>query len=242
QLVISQRIELMGTLAAGTVHDLKNLLAVIIGYSRLMGQKYREDNEDRQNIEIIKDTAATAVQMAKQILSFAREKNSSHEPVDLVMELSEILDTLKITQPRNIHILRNLQAEPILFPINPARFQQLVMNLCLNAFQAMPDGGQLGISLSCTAGIEIILEISDSGAAGISKENLDKIFDPFFTTKEQSQGTGLGLFVVKQIVTEYNGKIEVHSEPGKGTTFITRFPAIFALDGHTARCTPFVEP
>ncbi|HLP48256.1 MAG TPA: two-component regulator propeller domain-containing protein, partial [Candidatus Kapabacteria bacterium] len=209
QLVISQRMELMGTLAAGTVHDLKNLLAVIIGYSRLMGQKYREDNEDRENIEIIKDTAATAVQMAKQILSFAREKNSSHEPVDLGMEITEILNTLKITQPKNIHILRNLQAEPILFPINPPRFQQLVMNLCLNAFQAMPVGGQLGISLSCTTDNEIILEISDSGA-GISREKLAKIFDPFFTTKEQSQGTGLGLFVVKEIVTEYNGKIEVH--------------------------------
>jgi signal transduction histidine kinase len=224
QLVISQRMELMGTLAAGTVHDLKNLLAVIIGYSRLMGQKYRgDDNEDRQNIEIIKDTAATAVQMAKQILSFTRQKDPSHEPVDLGMELTEILDTLKITQPKNIHILRELQSEPVLFPINPARFQQLVMNLCLNAFQAMPDGGQLKISLSSTANNEITLQISDTGAAGIKKENLDKIFDPFFTTKEQSQGTGLGLFVVKQIVTEYNGKIEVHSQPGKGTTFVIRF-------------------
>jgi len=225
QLVTSQRMELMGTLAAGTVHDLKNLLAVIIGYSRLMGQKYRgDDNEDHQNIEIIKDTAATAVQMAKQILSFARQKNSSHEPVDLGMELTEILDTLKITQPKNIHIQRDLQSDPILFPINPARFQQLVMNLCLNAFQAMPKGGELRISLSCNVNNEIILEISDSGAAGITKENLDKIFDPFFTTKEQNQGSGLGLFVVKQIVTEYHGKIEVHSEPGQGTTFVIRYP------------------
>lgn len=224
QLVISQRMELMGTLAAGTVHDLKNLLAVIIGYSRLMGQKYRGDSEDHQNIETIKDTAATAVQMAKQILSFARQKDISHEPVDLGMELTEILDTLKITQPKYIQVLCDLQPEPILFPINPARFQQLVMNLCLNAFQAMPNGGQLRISLASAADNQIILEISDTGA-GIKKENLDKIFDPFFTTKEQSQGSGLGLFVVKQIVTEYHGKIEVRSEPGKGTTFVIRFPS-----------------
>lgn len=223
QLVISQRMELMGTLAAGTVHDLKNLLAVIIGYSRLMAQKYR-DKEDHQNIEIIKDTAATAVQMAKQILSFTRQKNPSYESVDLGSELTEILDTLKITQPKNIHILRELPSEMVLFPINPARFQQLVMNLCLNAFQAMPNGGQLKISLSSVADNGIILEISDTGA-GIQNENLDKIFNPFFTTKEQSQGTGLGLFVVKQIVEEYYGKIEVHSEPGKVTTFIIRFPS-----------------
>jgi signal transduction histidine kinase len=97
------------------------------------------------------------------------------------------------------------------------------MNLCLNAFQAMPHGGQLTITLTSTPGNEIALEISDTGA-GIENENLDKIFDPFFTTKEKTQGSGLGLFVVKQIVSEYNGKIEVKSEPGKGTTFVVRFP------------------
>jgi signal transduction histidine kinase len=138
------------------------------------------------------------------------------------MELTEILDTLKITQPKNIHILRELPLEPVLFPINPARFQQLVMNLCLNAFQAMPNGGQLKISLSSTTDNQITLEISDSGV-GIKNENLHKIFEPFFTTNEKKQGTGLGLFVVKQIVDEYNGNIEVRSQPGKGTTFVIRF-------------------
>lgn len=226
QLVISQRMELMGSLAAGTVHDLKNLLSVIIGYSRLMSQKYQGDNEDHQNIEIIKDTAATAAQMAKQILSFARQKDYAHEPVELGTVLMEILDTLKITQPKNIRVLREIQAEPVFFPIHPARFQQVVMNLCLNAFQAMPGGGQLRVALSSAtdAGNEITLEISDTGTTGIKQEHLDKIFDPFFTTKEQNQGSGLGLFVVKQIVEEYQGKIEVSSEPGQGTRFIIRFP------------------
>ncbi len=225
QLVISQRMELMSSLAAGTVHDLKNLLSVIIGYSRLMSQKYQGDNEDHQNIEVIKDTAATAAQMAKQILSFARQKDYAHESVELGTVLIEILDTLKITQPKNIRVLREIQAEPVFFAINPARFQQVVMNLCLNAFQAMPEGGQLRIALSYSAdaGNEITLEISDTGTLGIKQEHLDKIFDPFFTTKEQNQGSGLGLFVVKQIVEEYQGKIEVHSEPGQGTRFVIRF-------------------
>jgi two-component system sensor histidine kinase ChiS len=226
QLVMAQRMELMGTLAAGTVHDLKNLMAVIIGYSQVMGQKHHSDKEDFQDIEIIKETAATAVQMAKQILSFARPKSQpQHEAVELRRELTEILDTLKVSQPKNIQILWKPHSEPVLFPIHPAHFQQVVMNLCLNACHAMPDGGDLRISLSRSTEKEIILEITDSGT-GIKKENLKKIFDPMFTTKEQGKGTGLGLFVVKQIVEEYNGKIEVSSEPGKGTGFVIRFPAL----------------
>jgi ligand-binding sensor domain-containing protein/signal transduction histidine kinase len=223
QLVLSQRMELMGTLAAGTVHDLKNLMAVIIGYSQVMGQKHRSDKHDYQDIEIIKDTAATAVQMAKQILSFARPKSHpSHEAVELRRELTEILDTLKVSRPKNIQILWQPPSEPVLFPIHPAHFQQVVMNLCLNACHAMPDGGKLSISLSRSIDKEIILEIEDTGT-GIKRENLKKIFDPMFTTKEQGKGTGLGLFVVKQVVDEYKGKIEVRSEPGKGTTFVIRF-------------------
>jgi ligand-binding sensor domain-containing protein/signal transduction histidine kinase len=235
QLVMAQRMELMGTLAAGTVHDLKNLMAVIIGYSQVMGQKHRGDKQGYRDIEIIKETAATAVQMAKQILSFARPKSQpQHGPVELGRELTEILDTLKVTQPKNIRIQWQAPTEPVHFSIHPVHFQQVVMNLCTNAGHAMPEGGELSISLSRSTDKEIILEITDSGT-GIKRENLEKIFDPMFTTKEQSKGTGLGLFTVKQIVEEYNGKIEVHSEPGKGTTFVIRFPAL----GEGARRRPF---
>ena len=199
-------------------------MAVIIGYSQVMGQKRRGDKHDYQDIEIIKETAATAVQMAKQILSFARPKSHpQHEAVELRRELTEILDTLKVSRPKNIQILWKPPPEPVLFPIHPAHFQQVVMNLCLNACQAMPDGGELSISLSRSIDKEIILEIVDTGT-GIKRENLEKIFNPLFTTKEQGKGTGLGLFVVKQVVDEYKGKIEVRSKPGKGTTFVIRFP------------------
>ncbi len=226
QLVMWQRMELMGNLAAGTVHDLKNLLTVIIGYSRVMSKKFHHDDDDNyQNIEIIKNTAATAVQMAKQILAFARPKNQPFEPVELGMVLSEILETLKVRQPKNIRLLWEPQVTPIFFPIQPARFQQLVMNLCLNAFEAMPEGGQLRISLSPPKNKEITLEVSNTGPIAIKKENLNKIFDPLFTTKEHNKGTGLGLFVVKQIVADHQGKIEVHSEPGQGTSFIIKLPS-----------------
>jgi len=225
QLVMSQRMELMATLAAGNVHDLKNLMAIIIGYSRVMSKKHRDDQEDSRNFKIIKDTAATAVQMAKQILSFARPKNSSqNETVELGKELNEIIDTLKITQPKNIHILWEQPSELIYSNIHPAHFQQVVMNLCLNACQAMPEGGKLNIFLSQKEkeGNYITLEISDTGL-GIKEENLSNIFEPMFTTKEPGKGTGLGLFVVKQIVEEYKGKIDVRSNPGQGTTFTIRF-------------------
>jgi ligand-binding sensor domain-containing protein/signal transduction histidine kinase len=224
QLVMSQRMELMGTLAAGTVHDLKNLMSIIIGYSRMISAKPHSDKEDHQKVEIIKETAATAVQMTKQILSFARPRHhQQNEDVDLRMLLTEIVDTLKITQDNSIQIQWEPPAAPVLFPIHPARFQQLVMNLCVNASQAMPHGGRLRVFLSGLKNKEIILEITDTGT-GIKKENLEKIYDPLFTTKRPGEGTGLGLFVVKQIVDEYAGKIEAHSEPGKGTTFVIRFP------------------
>jgi signal transduction histidine kinase len=223
QLVMSQRMELMATLAAGNVHDLKNLMAVIIWYSRVMGHKHQSDEDDYRNLEIIKDTAATVVQMAQQILSFATPKNhQQYEAVELGLELTEIINTLKMTQSKNIQILWEPPLESIHFPIHPAHFQQVIMNLCLNSCQAMPDGGKLSLSLYRTADKKIILEIEDTGI-GIKKENLGKIFEPMFTTKEPGKGTGLGLFVVKQIIDDYNGKIKVHSEPGKGTTFIIRF-------------------
>jgi signal transduction histidine kinase len=164
------------------------------------------------------------MQMGKQILSFARPKSHpQHQAVDLRGELTEILDTLKITHFKAIQIQWEPPEEPIYFPIHPARFQQLVMNLCLNACHAMPFGGNLSILLSRTTDKKIILEIADSGT-GIKGEDLKKIFEPLFTTKKQGKGTGLGLFVVKQVVDEHNGRIEVRSEPGKGTTFVIRFP------------------
>jgi signal transduction histidine kinase len=225
QLIMSQRMELMGTLAAGTVHDLKNLMTVIITYSQIIGQKRPIEKEDSRNIEIIKRTASTASQMAKQILSFADPKSSDlDDPVDLANELTAILDTVRVSKSSNICIQWEPPPEPIYFPIRPARFQQLVMNLCMNACYAMPAGGELGIYLSRGKDNNIILEITDTGT-GIRKEYLEKIFDPLFTTREKGKGTGLGLFVVKQIVNEYDGEIEVRSKPGRGTAFIIRLPS-----------------
>ncbi|MCP4218857.1 MAG: hypothetical protein GY765_29765 [bacterium] len=233
QLVMSQRMELMGTLAAGAVHDLKNLLSIIIGYSQIAADNYDPEDENYQHNEQIKSTAGTAVQVIQQILAFTRHKYDDITEADLSDLLDGILDILKVTQPNEISISRRPPSVPALLSINPTRFQQLVMNLCLNAFHAMPKGGTLTISLSHSdeePGNEspcekkIVLEISDTGT-GIEEDALSRIFDPLFTTKAHGKGTGLGLFVVKQIIDQYNAEIRVESAISKGTTFrITFFP------------------
>jgi ligand-binding sensor domain-containing protein/nitrogen-specific signal transduction histidine kinase len=234
QLVMAQHMELLGILAAGAVHDLKNLLAIILGYSKIAERSYDHhmDLEDvykdrsKMPIEKIQKTAGTAIQVVKQILAFTRQKYDENAPAHLVDLLKDILDILNVIRPANVEIQWEPPEEDVLYRINPIRFQQLVMNLCLNAIQSMPRGGELKISLSKVStsfqGTQIRLEISDTGI-GIKEGDMEKIFDPLYTTREQGKGTGLGLFVVKQIVADHKGKIEVHSEPGKGTLFLITF-------------------
>jgi ligand-binding sensor domain-containing protein/signal transduction histidine kinase len=221
-LVMAQRMELMGTLAAGTVHDLKNLLSIILGYTRVMSRKFHPGDDEHQHLETIKDTAGTAVQMSSQILSLARYPEELPGEVELGELLEEILKTLRITMPETIEIEEHLPEEPVRFAIHPARFQQVVLNLCQNASHAMPGGGMLSVSLTRNGEKGFALEIRDTGT-GIPVDVCDKIFEPLFTTKKKGKGTGLGLFVVKQIVEQYGGTIEARSKIGEGTTFMIRF-------------------
>ena len=226
QLVMAQKMELLGILAGGAVHDLKNLLAIIIGYSKILVQQADQKDEKIKPIENIKSTAVTAVQVVKQILAFTRQTNDKTIVANLPDLLEDVLEILKVTTPADIKIQWEPPKEEVRFYISPTKFQQAVMNLCLNAVQAMPGEGELKIRLykEKNRGSRIIFEVSDTGI-GIEKENLKKIFDPLFTTREPGKGTGLGLFVVKQIVDEYKGKIEVQSKPGDGTTFKISFPS-----------------
>jgi signal transduction histidine kinase len=227
QLVLAQRMKLMGVLAGGAVHDLKNLLSIIIGYSDIVHESSEEVNEEERNeaIEIIKNTADTAFQVVKQILAFTRQTYDETKAANLADVLDEILAILKVNIPLTMKILWNPPIEEILLYINPVKFKQVVMNLCLNAIQAMEDRGELKISLAKAPGDagQIIIEVSDTGP-GIPQEHFDKIFEPLFTTKGEEKGAGLGLFVVKQIVDEYKGNIQVKSPPGEGTTFKISFP------------------
>lgn len=231
QLVLAQKMELLGILAGGAVHDLKNLLSIIIAYSKIAGENVKEDVREYTTpeskhksdaIERIKSTALTAVQVVKQILAFTRQNYDTTIAANLPDLMDDILEILKVSAPDEVTISWERPHEEIRLFINPTRFQQVVMNLCLNAIQAMPEGGTLTIRLSQQSAHVIVLEVSDTGE-GMSQDVIEKIFDPLFTTKKPDKGTGLGLFVVKQIVSEYKGSIHVQSVPGQGTTFIITF-------------------
>ena len=232
QFVMAQRMKLMGVLAGGAVHDLKNLLSIIIGYSNLVHEYDREVDEEEKNeaVEIIKNTADTAFQVVKQILAFTRQTYDDTKTFSLPGLVTEILAILKITIPSTIIIQWEPPEEKIPVVINPVKFKQVIMNLCLNAVQAMGEKGELKISLALepqepAKANRIIIKVADSGP-GIKAEHLDKIFDPLFTTKEdeEDKGAGLGLFVVKQMVQEFKGKIQVRSKIGEGTVFEIDLP------------------
>lgn len=228
QLVMAQRMELMGVIAGGAVHDLRNLLSIIIGYSKLAAELEEEMDEEEKSeaLEIIKDTATTAIQLVQQILSFAKQRYNQTTAANLPELVGDIQEILKVTLPTKIKIQWEPPKEEIWLYINPIQFKQVVMNLSINGIQAMEEQnvkGQLTISLAKNQVNQVILEVSDTGP-GISGEVLNKIFDPLFTTKDPGKGTGLGLFVVKQIVDESKAKIQVLGLPGEGTTFRITFP------------------
>ncbi|MCP4146323.1 MAG: hypothetical protein GY757_01105 [bacterium] len=224
QLMMAQRMELMGTLAAGAVHDMKNLLAMIMGYSEIIGLQFQPEDENYQHIELIKDTANTAVQMSKQILTLSSHPEELPGAIELGELMDEIINTLRLILPPKIRIQWERPVEPVRLEIHMVRFQQLVLNLCLNATDAMPGGGLLTTTLAGNSPKGVLLEIEDTGE-GIDPQHLEKIFDPMFSTKTDGKGTGLGLFVVKQIVEQHNGTIDVKSQPGKGTSFTINLSA-----------------
>ncbi len=225
QLVMAQKMELLGLLAGGAVHDLKNLLTIIIGYSGRVAKSLGHKESNLSFIQKIQKAATTAVRLSKQILAFTKGQYPQNRPINLGQLLTDTIDTLKITIPENIAIQVDIPGDEhaLRYLINPTHFQQVVMNLCINAANAMPGGGDIHIALSGVQNQGVRLEISDTGT-GIEEEKLGKIFDPLYTTGEQSKGTGLGLFVVKQIADEYKAEIKVISEPGKGSSFQLTFP------------------
>ncbi|MCP5053403.1 MAG: hypothetical protein GY940_39930, partial [bacterium] len=230
QLEMAQRMELMGFLAGGAVHDLKNLLSIIIGYSKMLSVEYAgkaegdaEGDKNREALDVIKSSATTAVQVVKQVLAFARQSYDGTTAVDLTQMMTELLEILTITMPPEIKIEWNPGPEGVFFHMDPVKFKQLAMNLCINAVHAMPEGGELDISLLYGPADTVILEVSDTGP-GIEKDIIERIFDPLFTTKKPGEGTGLGLFVVQRIIAENKGTIHVDSKPGEGTIFRVSFP------------------
>ncbi|RQD77622.1 MAG: response regulator [Desulfonatronospira sp. MSAO_Bac3] len=238
QLLQSQKMEAMGTLAGGISHDFNNILTSIMNSTELAQGDLDPDSPAYQDLERVLKASHRGRDLVQRILTFSRPSQEGFRPTVLPELVRDSVSLLQSSLPRNIEVRSSVSGgyEPV--NVNPTQISQVVMNLCTNAFQAIQDQkGTLTINLEeieldvyraeeldMPAGKAFRLEISDTGP-GIDRRDLDKIFDPFFTTKSQSGGTGLGLAVVLGIVKNHKGVIQVDSSPDQGTSFEILLPA-----------------
>jgi len=236
QFLRAQRMESIGTLASGIAHDFNNLLSPILMSIQLL----KAQNTDETSLRLISMLQASAERgagLVKQVLSFARGIEGERIALQPLHLIKEIVKLLKDTLPKSIEVDFESSEELSLVAGDATQLHQVLMNLFVNARDAMPAGGKLTIraenihiddnyarmNLEAKPGSFVLITITDTGA-GISPEVINKIFEPFFTTKEQSKGTGLGLSTAMAIVKSHNGFINVYSEPGRGTQFKIYLP------------------
>jgi len=236
QLLHAQKMESIGTLAGGIAHDFNNILSSILGYSELALLDLPPEIPLRNKLEAIYTSGIKARELVAQILAFSRKDEQVRSPIELHLAVEDALKLLRHAIPSTIHIQTEIDSNCRIMG-DPSRIDQIIMNLCTNAYQAMlATGGILEISLSRTevggkaaklagipSGFYGKLIIADTGF-GIPAEQLERIFEPYFTTKEKGKGTGLGLAVVHGIVKSHKGAILVKSEVGKGTRFEVYLP------------------
>ncbi len=228
----SQKLEAIGQLAGGVAHDFNNLLSPILGYSEMLMNNIHENDPRHNDVREIYNAADRASGLTRQLLAFSRKQVLELKPVALDQIISDFQKILRRTIREDISITFSLPAKPIPIVADIGQIEQILMNLAINAQDAMTHGGELSFKVSSVEltpdycknypdvkpGRYAQLTVSDTGS-GISTENLSKIFEPFFTTKEQGKGTGLGLSTVFGIVKQHSGHISVESKLGKGTTF-----------------------
>jgi PAS domain S-box-containing protein len=237
QFLRAQRMESLGTLAGGIAHDLNNVLSPITMGLQMLLMRHTDEFSQKM-LSVMATNAERGAAMIKQILSFARGAPGDRITVQPEHLLKEVIKLMRETFPKEIVIKQ--QSGDDLWPVegDPTQLHQVMMNLCVNARDAMPRGGELTISLEnqtldglsarmvpgSAPGNYVMITVADTGE-GISSEHLDRIFDPFFTTKEPGKGTGLGLSTVYGIVNAHGGFINVYSKVGKGTQFKVYLPA-----------------
>lgn len=237
QLRQSQKLEAIGTLAGGIAHDFNNILAAILGYGEMALNALPEDSRPRYHVRQMMTAGQRAKAVVDQILTFSRRGSRERQPVGLRALCEETLDLLRASLPATIEMQPRLAAGNVTVLGDSTQLQQVLMNLCTNAAQAMQGHGRLEVVLdthalarpstlshgSLPAGAYARLRVGDTGP-GMDEATLGRIFDPFFTTKEAGGGTGLGLSMVHGIVTDHGGVMDVRSEPGQGSTFDLYLP------------------
>ena len=239
QLVQAQKMEAIGQLAGGIAHDFNNLLTTIVGFTRLLLREAPEGSQQREDLCRVEVAAERAAALTRQLRLFTRQEKGERRPVRLNSVVEETHNLLKRSIPKEITI--ELRLEPKLWAVeaDPSQISQVLVNLCVNARDAMPNGGTLTLetknvtldeeeaqaNLAARPGRYVRLSASDTGI-GMSPEVQARLFEPFFTTKEMGKGSGLGLAVVYGIVKGHNGFINIYSEVGQGSTFHVYLPAI----------------
>ena len=236
QLVQVEKLASIGTLAAGVAHDFNNMLAVILASTEMLRLKLTELPALSKYCDVIEKATQRSSQLTKQLLQFSQKHFVEFKTVSLNTIVDETIKILERSIDKSISIRTVLTDDLPTVNADDTQIQQVIMNLALNARDAMKNGGTLTISTdtiyldekyskthkSVTPGFYVRLTVQDTGE-GIAEENLPKIFDPFFTTKDIGKGTGLGLSVVYGIIKKHSGNVTVYSEPGKGTTFCIYF-------------------
>ncbi len=241
QLLRAQRLESVGRLAGGVAHDINNILVpVLMGAGML--RSHLHDPEQQMLIDTIEASARRGAAIVKQLLQFSRGATGAQVSVLPQSLVKDMCDIMRETFPKNITVRTRIHPEQHPIHGDPTQLHQILMNLCVNARDAMPDGGELEIAIApmevdattrVTAGARprpgryVAISVRDTGA-GIAPENMESIFDPFFTTKELGHGTGLGLSTVLGITKSHAGFIQIESEIHRGTAFTICFPAAAA--------------
>jgi len=237
QLLRSQRLDSLGTLAGGIAHDLNNVLTPILLSVEILKMKGK-DQDSLKLINIIKSSASRGAALVKQILTFVRGSGAERKEIPITPLIKEIVKMSLDTFPKSIAITTDIEDDLWRVRGDLTQLYQVLLNLCVNARDAMPEGGSLRFAAENieldenfvamipdgTIGSYVLISVSDTGT-GIPPEVVDKIFDPLFTTKEPGKGTGLGLSTVATITKSHNGFIDLKSTPGSGTSFKLYFPA-----------------
>jgi PAS domain S-box-containing protein len=244
ELQRAQRLELVGRLASGIAHDFNNLLTVLLSLTELAHEHLVPDHPVHTDLRRISEAGEQAAALAGQLLAFSKQRRTASRRIAVNCAVRRTLELLRGSLPARIELEARLSEGELFLVADETQFQQVLMNLCLNARDAMPQGGRLRLSTAPGAapsqenssrreGPWVLLSVEDEGV-GMSEQVKERIFDAFFTTKDR--GTGLGLAVVQQIVESYGGRVEVASQPGRGTRFDVWWPA--AAGGESGEWEP----
>lgn len=239
QIRRAQKMEAIGRLAGGVAHDFNNLLTSILGYSRLIQEELAEDNPARTDLEEVIGAAGRAVNLTKQLLAFSRKQAVQTRQIALDAVVADMEKLLRRTLGEDVRLATRLESGDHCIMADAGLMEQVVINLAVNARDAMPDGGELTIKTEVieigaggnaghpevAPGRYILLAVHDTGS-GMSDDVKEHCFEPFFTSKELGKGTGLGLSIVYSVVQQFSGVIEIKSQPGEGTDFRIFFPAV----------------